>query len=76
MNKEILDQAGSGMDATVADFKQKLTKVRSGRASLALFDGIVLDYYGTPTPLAQVAKRGRSSSTKPSSPNSKPSGKG
>ena len=56
MNKEILDQAGSGMDATVADFKQKLTKVRSGRASLALFDGIMLDYYGTPTPLAQVAK--------------------
>jgi len=56
MNKKILDQAGSGMDATVADFRQKLTKVRSGRASLALFDGIVLDYYGTPTPLAQVAK--------------------
>ena len=56
MNKEILDQAGSQMDATIADFKQKLTKVRTGRASLALFDGITLDYYGTPTPLAQVAK--------------------
>ena len=56
MNKEILDQAGSRMDATIADFKQKLTKVRTGRASLALFDGISLDYYGTPTPLAQVAK--------------------
>lgn len=56
MSKETLDQAGSRMDATIADFKQKLGKVRTGRASLALFDGIVLDYYGTPTPLVQVAK--------------------
>jgi len=56
MNKEILDQAGTRMHATIADFKQKLTKVRTGRASLAMFDGIVMDYYGTPTPLAQVAK--------------------
>jgi ribosome recycling factor len=44
------------MDATVVDFRQKLTKVRTGRASLAMFDGITIDYYGTPTPLAQVAK--------------------
>jgi ribosome recycling factor len=56
MNKEILDRAGTRMDATITDFKHKLSKVRTGRASLALFDGIVLDYYGTPTPLAQVAK--------------------
>jgi len=56
MNKEILDRAGSQMDATIADFWQKLTKVRTGRASLSLFDGITLDYYGTPSPLAQVAK--------------------
>ena len=56
MSKEILQQADTRMDATIADFKQRLTKVRTGRASLAIFDGISLDYYGTPTPLAQVAK--------------------
>jgi ribosome recycling factor len=56
MSKEILQQSDKRMGATIADFKQRLTKVRTGRASLAIFDGITLDYYGTPTPLAQVAK--------------------
>jgi ribosome recycling factor len=35
-------------------FKRDLTKVRTGRASLALLDDIRVDYYGTPTPLNQV----------------------
>src|SRR5262245_24230833 len=35
--------------------KRELAKVRTGRANLALIDGVRVDYYGTPTPLNQVA---------------------
>jgi ribosome recycling factor len=35
--------------------KRELAKVRTGRASLSLLDGVRVDYYGTPTPLNQVA---------------------
>jgi ribosome recycling factor len=35
--------------------KKEFASIRTGRASLALVDGIVVDYYGTPTPLPQVA---------------------
>jgi ribosome recycling factor len=56
MNKTIQDQTDARMDSTVEDFKQKLSKVRTGRASLGMFDGISVDYYGTRTPLNQVAK--------------------
>jgi ribosome recycling factor len=44
------------MDASVADARHKLAAVRTGRASLAMFEGVTVDYYGTPTPLNQVAK--------------------
>jgi ribosome recycling factor len=54
--KEIRQQADKRMAATVADAKNKLATVRTGRASLAIFDGVRIDYYGTPTPLNQVAK--------------------
>jgi ribosome recycling factor len=53
---ELLKVTGERMDASVADAKQKLGTVRTGRASLAMLDGIRVDYYGTPTPLNQVAK--------------------
>ena len=53
--KEILREAEKKMDATVADTRHRLATVRTGRASLAVFDGVVVDYYGTPTPLNQVA---------------------
>ncbi len=54
--KEILKQADQRMDATVDDARAKLATVRTGRASLAILDGLTVDYYGTPTPLNQVAK--------------------
>ena len=54
--KSILDQSEKKMAATLADARHKLAAVRTGRASLALFDGVLVDYYGTPTPLNQVAK--------------------
>ncbi len=40
---------------TLEQLKQDLTAVRTGRASLHLLDGVRVDYYGTPTPLNQVA---------------------
>lgn len=54
--KELLERAGKRMDATLADARTKLATVRTGRASLAILDGVTIDYYGTPTPLNQVAK--------------------
>jgi ribosome recycling factor len=56
IEKEILERCAKKMAATVADTRHKLATVRTGRASLALFDGVLVDYYGTPTPLNQVAK--------------------
>lgn len=53
---EVLKQADLRMDATVKDARAKLGTVRTGRASLAVLDGVSVDYYGTPTPLNQVAK--------------------
>lgn len=53
---ELLKTTEERMDSTVTDAKQKLAAVRTGRASLALLDGVRVDYYGTPTPLNQVAK--------------------
>src|SRR5262245_54464977 len=55
-DKQVLDQADKKMTATLQDARHKLAAVRTGRASLAMFDGVMVDYYGTPTPLNQVAK--------------------
>jgi len=44
------------MDSTLEDTRQKLGTVRTGRATIGILDGITVEYYGTPTPLNQVAK--------------------
>jgi len=44
------------MDKSVQAFKNDLAKVRTGRAHTGLLDHVSVDYYGTPTPLNQVAK--------------------
>lgn len=43
------------MEAVVEDFKRKLTNIRTGRATVGLLDAVMVDYYGTPTPLSQMA---------------------
>ena len=43
------------MEAVVEDFKRKLSNVRTGRATVGLLDVVMVDYYGTPTPLNQMA---------------------
>ena len=44
------------MDKSIESFKGDLAKVRTGRAHTGLLDHVRVDYYGTPTPLNQVAK--------------------
>ncbi len=55
MGDQDLREFKEKMTKTLATFQNDLNKIRTGRASLAVFDGIRIDYYGTPTPLNQVA---------------------
>ena len=50
-----LNQAKDNMNVTVAHFDKELQKVRAGKASPQMLDGIKVDYYGNPTPIDQVA---------------------
>lgn len=43
------------MDKAVDSLKKDLASIRTGRASLSIFDGITVNYYGVPTPVNQVA---------------------
>lgn len=45
-----------GMKKAIESLKYQLTKIRTGRASATVLDGINIDYYGTPTPLKQVGQ--------------------
>ena len=54
MIADVKSNAGTGMGKALEAFKRDLSKVRTGRASLALLDSVQVDYYGTPTPLNQV----------------------
>ena len=51
----VYDEAKSAMDKSLRSLRTELQKVRTGRASTALLDGLQVDYYGTPTPLNQLA---------------------
>lgn len=51
----VLEQAGENMEKALVALDRNFGRVRTGRASLTLLDGIRVDYYGTPTPLNQVA---------------------
>ena len=51
---EALDSAKVKMEKTIAALKKELSHVRAGRANPQLLDGILVDYYGTPTPISQV----------------------
>ena len=43
------------MQGAIDALKKEFAGIRTGRASMALLDGIVIDYYGTPTPVQQLA---------------------
>ena len=51
----VQEEAKAGMEKATRSLRAELQKVRTGRASAALLDGVQVDYYGTPTPLNQLA---------------------
>src|SRR3979409_2202877 len=55
MINDITTDTEDGMKKAVESFKRDLLKIRTGRANAAMLDGIKVDYYGTPTPVNQVA---------------------
>jgi ribosome recycling factor len=55
MKELILKNFKDDMEKTISALDKSFTRVRTGRASVTLLDGIKVDYYGTPTPIAQVA---------------------
>jgi ribosome recycling factor len=55
MVNDVLAELKADMEKVLAHLRKEYDRVRTGRASLSLLDGIRVDYYGTPTPLSQVA---------------------
>ncbi len=54
MINDIKDSAKESMDKAIEAFKNQLSRVRTGRAQPALLDGILVDYYGSSTPLKSL----------------------
>jgi len=55
MKDQIFQKLKDDMEKTISSLDKSFSRVRTGRASVSLLDGIKVDYYGTPTPIAQVA---------------------
>src|SRR6476659_9229052 len=53
--KDVIKDARTRMEGAIDDFRRKLATIRTGRASVSLLDTVSVDYYGTPTPLNQMA---------------------
>lgn len=51
----ILEDASDSMKKSIAHLEAELVKIRAGRANPQILDGISVDYYGSPTPINQVA---------------------
>lgn len=55
MNEAFFTELQKEMEKSVTAFRKDLAKLRTGRASTALLEGMMVDYYGSPTPLNQLA---------------------
>lgn len=53
--QEILEDASSTMSKSINHLESDLVKIRAGKANASMLDGIMVDYYGNPTALNQVA---------------------
>jgi ribosome recycling factor len=53
--KKVIDQMESNMGKAVAHLENELLKIRAGKANPQMLEGIYVDYYGSSTPLSQVA---------------------
>ena len=58
MVKDVLKELEQKMKASAEHFRKDLTKLRTGRANLTMFEDIRIDYYGSKTPISQVATLG------------------
>ncbi len=58
MNEAFFTELQKEMGKSVTAFRKDLAKLRTGRASTALLEGVMVDYYGSPTPLNQLASLG------------------
>jgi ribosome recycling factor len=52
---EVEAHAKTRMDKVISGLQHEMGAIRTGRASVAIFDSLRVDYYGTPTPLSQIA---------------------
>jgi len=53
--KDVIKETRPRMEAAVEDLRKRLAGIRTGRAVVSILDAVVVDYYGTPTPLNQLA---------------------
>jgi ribosome recycling factor len=53
--KDVIKEARPRMETVIEDVRRKLATVRTGRAAVSLLDTVMVEYYGTPTPLNQMA---------------------
>jgi ribosome recycling factor len=54
-DRDVIKDTRPRMDTVIEDFRRKLATVRTGRAAVSLLDSVMVDYYGTSTPLIQLA---------------------
>ena len=52
---DVIKETRPRMEGAVEDLRKKLGTIRTGRAAVSLLDSVVVEYYGTPTPLTQMA---------------------
>src|SRR6201990_2395826 len=53
--KDVVKETKPRMEGAVEDLRRRLATIRTGRAAVSLLDNVVVEYYGTPTPLNQMA---------------------
>ena len=53
--KDVIKDTKPRMETVIDDFRRKLATVRTGRAAVSLLDTVMVDYYGTMTPLSQMS---------------------
>jgi ribosome recycling factor len=53
--KDVIKETRPRMEGAVEDLRRRMATIRTGRAAVSLLDSVVVEYYGTPTPLSQMA---------------------
>ena len=51
----VIKEAKAKMERAIESYQVELSKLRTGRATVTIFDDVKADYYGTPTPITQMA---------------------